>query len=315
MSGPRGMRAAALVVLAVYAAVALLHPPGVPAWTRDVVLGNLPFVAATCLLVRRAAARPEDRIWTLAAGGGHHVLPGRQHLLHGGRGTGPGRRPLGRRRRLPGHLPVPGGRPAARAAAEPARRTPDRRPGRDRRHARGRRRGHLGDRPADRPGLGRQPDRRDDPGLPGVRGGRGGAHPGRPRHGRPGAGPVVRGLGPRHAGLRDRRHHLRLPARVRQLPRRHLARRAVAGRPGPGRDGRDHAAAPGDHPRAARGALAGRLGGGRGEHGRGPGRRAALVGQPAALGAGAADADHLRAYACCSPSSSCASSPRSARWR
>jgi diguanylate cyclase (GGDEF)-like protein len=59
------MRVAALVALALYAAVALLDPPGVPGWARDVLLGNLPFLAATCLLVRRAAARPEDRVWTL----------------------------------------------------------------------------------------------------------------------------------------------------------------------------------------------------------------------------------------------------------
>ena len=65
MSGPRGMRVATVAVLAVYAAVVLLDPAGVPAWTRDVVLGNLPLLAATCLLVRRAAARPEDRVWSL----------------------------------------------------------------------------------------------------------------------------------------------------------------------------------------------------------------------------------------------------------
>ena len=50
----------------------------------------------------------------------------------------------------------------------------------------------------------------------------------------PRQGTRLPGVGRRDAGVRRRRHHLRLPAGLRRLPRRHLAGRALARRHGPG---------------------------------------------------------------------------------
>ena len=47
------------------------------------VLGNLPFLGAAALLVRRAASHPEQRSWTLPLALALHRLPVRQPGLHG----------------------------------------------------------------------------------------------------------------------------------------------------------------------------------------------------------------------------------------
>ena len=62
---PRGLRLATYVALTVYACVVVAAPHLLPSWARDVLVGNLPFVGAAALLVRRAASEPEQRSWTL----------------------------------------------------------------------------------------------------------------------------------------------------------------------------------------------------------------------------------------------------------
>jgi diguanylate cyclase (GGDEF)-like protein len=57
--------AATYAAVGVYLAVLLLVPDLFAPWLRDTVLGNLAFVAAVALLVRRAAAEPAARFWTL----------------------------------------------------------------------------------------------------------------------------------------------------------------------------------------------------------------------------------------------------------
>jgi diguanylate cyclase (GGDEF)-like protein len=56
---------ATYAAVGVYVAVLLLVPDLFAPWFRDAVLGNLAFVAAVALLVRRAAAEPATRSWTL----------------------------------------------------------------------------------------------------------------------------------------------------------------------------------------------------------------------------------------------------------
>ncbi len=65
MRGPRGLYVATYAALTLYVGVVLVAPDLLPSWTRDAVLGNLPFLGATALLVRRAASHPEQRVWTL----------------------------------------------------------------------------------------------------------------------------------------------------------------------------------------------------------------------------------------------------------
>ena len=65
MKGPRGLHLATYVALALYVGAVVVVPDLLPAWTRDVLLGNLPFLGAAALLVRRAASHPEQRSWTL----------------------------------------------------------------------------------------------------------------------------------------------------------------------------------------------------------------------------------------------------------
>ncbi|MEO5711710.1 MAG: bifunctional diguanylate cyclase/phosphodiesterase [Nocardioidaceae bacterium] len=65
MRRPRGLRLATYVALTVYACVVVAAPHLLPSWARDVLVGNLPFVGAAALLVRRAASEPEQRSWTL----------------------------------------------------------------------------------------------------------------------------------------------------------------------------------------------------------------------------------------------------------
>ena len=65
MRGPRGIYLVTYVALTVYVVVLVALPGLLPGWTRDALLGNLPFVGAAVLLVRRAASHPEQRLWTL----------------------------------------------------------------------------------------------------------------------------------------------------------------------------------------------------------------------------------------------------------
>ena len=65
MRGPRGLYVATYAALTLYVGVVLVAPDLLPSWTRDAILGNLPFLGATALLVRRAASHPEQRVWTL----------------------------------------------------------------------------------------------------------------------------------------------------------------------------------------------------------------------------------------------------------
>ncbi len=65
MRGTRRLNLATYAALAVYACLVVAAPHLLPAWARDVVVGNLPFVGAAALLVRRAASHPEQRSWTL----------------------------------------------------------------------------------------------------------------------------------------------------------------------------------------------------------------------------------------------------------
>jgi len=62
---PRALLFATYAAVGVYVAVLLLVPDLFAPWFRDTVLGNLAFVAAVALLVRRAAAEPATRFWTL----------------------------------------------------------------------------------------------------------------------------------------------------------------------------------------------------------------------------------------------------------
>ena len=65
MRAPRTLLFATYAAVGVYVAVLLLVPDLFAPWFRDTVLGNLAFVAAVALLVRRAAAEPATRFWTL----------------------------------------------------------------------------------------------------------------------------------------------------------------------------------------------------------------------------------------------------------
>ncbi len=65
MRAPRALLCATYAAVGVYVAVLLLVPDLFAPWFRDTVLGNLAFVAAVALLVRRAAAEPATRFWTL----------------------------------------------------------------------------------------------------------------------------------------------------------------------------------------------------------------------------------------------------------
>ena len=64
MRAPRGLHAVTYALLGAYLGVLLLDGHTVPAWARDLVLGNLVFGCAALMLIRRAAAHPEDRGWT-----------------------------------------------------------------------------------------------------------------------------------------------------------------------------------------------------------------------------------------------------------
>ena len=65
MRAPRGLHYVTYGFLAAYVAVLLLAPDLLPPVVRDVVLGNIAFVGAICLLVERAASHPAERVWTL----------------------------------------------------------------------------------------------------------------------------------------------------------------------------------------------------------------------------------------------------------
>ena len=60
MRAPRALLCATYAAVGVYVAVLLLVPDLFAPWFRDAVLGNLAFVAAVVLLVRRAAAEPAE---------------------------------------------------------------------------------------------------------------------------------------------------------------------------------------------------------------------------------------------------------------
>ena len=167
MRAPRGLHARDLRgSLAAYVAVLLLdRPRGAALAPRRACSATWPSSApAACswsagppphpeergLDPRRSRSAPRRSTWSATSSTWSRPATGAVPL------------PVRRRRRLPRRLPVPARRAAAGAARAPARRAADRRARRAQRHA-GRRRGRdLGDRPADRRGLGRQPHRRDD---------------------------------------------------------------------------------------------------------------------------------------------------------
>ncbi len=91
MKAPRGLHAVTYALLAAYVCVLLLGADTVPAWARDVVLGNLVFGCAALLLVRRAAAHPEQRGWTfpLAVGVCLYLFGNVFYMVQSTRGTVP----------------------------------------------------------------------------------------------------------------------------------------------------------------------------------------------------------------------------------
>ena len=293
MRAPRALLCATYAAVGVYVAVLLLVPDLFAPWFRDTVLGNLAFVAAVALLVRRAAAEPATRFWTLplATGTTVYLVGNVAYMVAEARGV----------ERFPSvadvaylltyPLLVSGLLMALRHNLRGARLIVA---------------------------------------LDGISGMLAGAavttlvvaplvskvwdgsvtaatilaYPvcavvalaatlgaDRPRRAR--QGPVLPGLGGGDAGLRGRRHPLRLPARLRELPRRHLAGRAVAAGSGARRRG-GRRRPDRRHPPGARCPVPGGRRGGVDQHGRGARRGPTLAAELPADGAGPADADDLR---------------------
>ena len=90
MRAPRGLQYVTFGFLAAYFAVLLLAPDLLSPVARDVVLGNIAFVGAICLLVERAASHPADRVWTLvlAVGATAYLVGNLAYMVQDSRNPG-----------------------------------------------------------------------------------------------------------------------------------------------------------------------------------------------------------------------------------